>query len=84
MKMRRDRSLDRNQPRKIDIDILTYGNKKIKDSMLTIPHPGISDRKFVLMPLIDIDPNYIVPGFTINVKEMLEKIENNNDKVYII
>jgi len=82
--MGREEGSKRNQPRKIDIDILTYGDEKIQDKILTIPHPKISDRKFVLTPLIELDGNYTVPGFSFNIKEMLKKIEKNNDKICII
>jgi len=82
--MGREVFIESNQPRKIDIDILTYGDKEIEDRNLKVPHPKISDRKFVLVPLIEINPNFIVPGFSLNVSEMLKKIEKNNDKVCII
>ena len=43
-------------PREIDIDILSYGNKIIKTRKLIIPHPRLHERKFVLKPLIQINP----------------------------
>jgi 2-amino-4-hydroxy-6-hydroxymethyldihydropteridine diphosphokinase len=47
--------------RTIDIDILLYGNIVIDNSNLTIPHPLIQDRKFVLVPLCDLAPGMIHP-----------------------
>lgn len=41
-------------PRTIDLDILYYGNQKIKTKTLTIPHPEIANRRFVLVPLLDV------------------------------
>jgi 2-amino-4-hydroxy-6-hydroxymethyldihydropteridine diphosphokinase len=47
--------------RTIDIDILLYSNLIINNSDLTIPHPMMQDRKFVLVPLCDIAPKMIHP-----------------------
>jgi len=49
-------------PRCIDLDILTYGNQQIKSTELVIPHPGISQRNFVLLPLFEICPHLSIPG----------------------
>jgi len=43
-------------PRSIDIDILLYGGRIIVEEGLLIPHPGIRERKFVLLPLLELDP----------------------------
>lgn len=48
-------------PRTIDIDILLYGNKIIAEPDLVVPHPGMKDRQFVLIPLIELDPDIIDP-----------------------
>ncbi|MCE5255477.1 MAG: 2-amino-4-hydroxy-6-hydroxymethyldihydropteridine diphosphokinase, partial [Spirochaetaceae bacterium] len=48
-------------PRTIDIDILLYGNKIIADSSLVVPHPGMRERKFVLLPLLNLDPCIVDP-----------------------
>ena len=49
-------------PRRIDLDILTYGRQVIDDPDLIIPHPGISLRNFVLLPLLEICPDLPIPG----------------------
>ena len=49
-------------PRTIDIDILTYGNVTIDEPGLTIPHPRMTERAFVLVPLAEIAPGRIVSG----------------------
>lgn len=49
-------------PRPIDIDILLYGQEQIKDADLVIPHPGLPERAFVLVPLAEIAPDLRVPG----------------------
>ncbi|MCY4375705.1 MAG: 2-amino-4-hydroxy-6-hydroxymethyldihydropteridine diphosphokinase [Spirochaetaceae bacterium] len=43
-------------PRTIDLDILLYGNLVIDDTRLTVPHPGLTERDFMLVPLLDIAP----------------------------
>ena len=48
-------------PRIIDIDILFYGEKIIKKHNLKIPHPQLTNRSFVLTPLMDICANYVHP-----------------------
>jgi 2-amino-4-hydroxy-6-hydroxymethyldihydropteridine diphosphokinase len=48
-------------PRTIDIDILYYNNEIINSPMLTIPHPRISERNFVLLPLTEIAPDFLHP-----------------------
>jgi 2-amino-4-hydroxy-6-hydroxymethyldihydropteridine diphosphokinase len=58
-------------PRLIDIDILLYSNIIYKSAELTIPHPHISERVFVLAPLADLEPELIIPGLKNSVKELL-------------
>jgi 2-amino-4-hydroxy-6-hydroxymethyldihydropteridine diphosphokinase len=56
---------DRHQkwgPRVIDLDILVYGRERRQEPQLTLPHPGIVERNFVLYPLADIAPDLDVPG----------------------
>lgn len=49
------------QQRSIDLDLLTYGNKVLEDSDLLLPHPEMSKRLFVLLPLRDIAPTWFHP-----------------------
>lgn len=58
-------------PRLIDIDILTYGDEELADGALNLPHPGIPDRAFVLLPLADIAPRWRHPLSGRYVQEML-------------
>ena len=48
-------------PRTIDIDILLFGNRVIEEPDLVVPHPGIKDRQFVLVPLLELDPELTDP-----------------------
>lgn len=49
-------------PRIIDLDLLVFGRERREDAVLTLPHPGIVERNFVLYPLAEIAPDLEVPG----------------------
>ena len=61
-------------PRVIDIDILSYGEVILESEALTIPHPRLSERAFVLVPLLDVvEGDYKFPGFTETVGELVAR-----------
>jgi 2-amino-4-hydroxy-6-hydroxymethyldihydropteridine diphosphokinase len=49
-------------PRTIDLDLLLYGDETIDEPGLTVPHPRLHERRFVLEPLAELDPELVVPG----------------------
>jgi 2-amino-4-hydroxy-6-hydroxymethyldihydropteridine diphosphokinase len=49
-------------PRLIDLDLLVYGRERSAEPVLALPHMGISERNFVLLPLADIAPDLDIPG----------------------
>ena len=51
-----------NAPRTLDLDVLLYGEVQINEDGLTIPHPRMHERAFVLVPLAEIAPRALVPG----------------------
>lgn len=59
--------------RELDLDILLFGSQMINLDRLQVPHRGLSERAFVLMPLADIDPHLKVPGLG-TVGQLLEKL----------
>lgn len=61
-------------PRLIDIDLLFYDDLVIEASGLSVPHPQLSERAFVLAPLADIGPNLVDPRSGLTVTEMLNHI----------
>ena len=51
-----------NGPRTLDLDLLLYGTLQLEEAGLTIPHPRMHERAFVLMPLVEIEPECVIPG----------------------
>ena len=67
-------SATRNSPRVIDLDLLYCEDVVISTPRLTLPHPRIAERLFVLRPLADIRPKLILPTFSRNVEELLREL----------
>ncbi len=59
---RRVRGSERWGPRTLDLDILLYGELRLDEARLTVPHPGVAQRAFVLVPLAEIAPALTIPG----------------------
>jgi len=57
----RERSF-RNAPRTLDLDLLLYGAAHFHEDGLTLPHPRMTERGFVLFPLLEIAPDTVIPG----------------------
>ena len=68
-------------PRIIDIDILTFSNLISTKKELTIPHPKIKLRKFILKPWTDIASDYILPNSKNTIKELLDSISHFDNEV---
>lgn len=49
-------------PRTLDLDLLLYGEQVIQNNRLSVPHPGIGERAFVLLPLAELAPDLEIPG----------------------
>ncbi len=61
-------------PRIIDLDILLFGNRVMDEPGLTIPHPGIPDREFVLAPMVDLAPDCLHPTRNATMRELLNQL----------
>jgi 2-amino-4-hydroxy-6-hydroxymethyldihydropteridine diphosphokinase len=53
----------RNAPRTLDLDLLLYGDQTINSPTLSVPHPRMAERAFVLQPLLELAPGIVIPGF---------------------
>jgi len=52
----------RNAPRTLDLDLLLYGGDVIDEPGLAVPHPGLHERAFALAPVVELDPECVIPG----------------------
>ncbi|MBT8082157.1 MAG: 2-amino-4-hydroxy-6-hydroxymethyldihydropteridine diphosphokinase [Gammaproteobacteria bacterium] len=58
----RERDMTRWGPRVLDLDLLIYGAQVLDEAGITVPHPGIAERNFVLLPLAEIAPQLVIPA----------------------
>jgi len=72
----------RNSPRTIDLDLLYCDGRTQEDSRLVLPHPRISERAFVLLPLADIRPRMILPGQERSVAQLLAAVDRTGCHIY--
>lgn len=68
--------------RPIDLDILDYENMAIQDDNLTLPHPMIAKRKFVLIPWAELSPNHRIAGSDITIAQMAERSADQSEIKY--
>jgi 2-amino-4-hydroxy-6-hydroxymethyldihydropteridine diphosphokinase len=64
-------------PRMIDLDLLFYGQNVIEDHDLTVPHPEIQKRRFVLEPLCEIASYFIHPSFGVSICGLKDRLSDN-------
>ena len=69
-------------PRPLDIDILLYGGMVSDDPVLTLPHPGIRERGFVLIPLAELAPHLTDPVTGTPYAQFIKNNMNNTVKYY--
>lgn len=73
----RERPVVRWGPRRIDLDLLVHGAARIAEPALEVPHPGIAERAFVLVPLAEIAPDLAVPGRG-RVRDLLVRVDSTD------
>ncbi|HJU05214.1 MAG TPA: 2-amino-4-hydroxy-6-hydroxymethyldihydropteridine diphosphokinase, partial [Nitrospiraceae bacterium] len=66
----------RDGPRTLDLDILFYGSRILEEHDLTIPHPRLHLRRFVLTPMVELNPMWRHPVLRLTMQELLDRIDD--------
>lgn len=67
----RRKKVVRNEPRRLDLDLIAFGSEVSAAAELVLPHPRAHERRFVLQPLSEIAPNLVLPGQRRTVSQLL-------------
>ncbi|TCJ29941.1 2-amino-4-hydroxy-6-hydroxymethyldihydropteridine diphosphokinase [Nocardioides jejuensis] len=70
----RDRNVERNAPRTLDVDLVVLGDRRSETDELRLPHPRAAERAFVLQPWFDLEADGVIPGVG-PIKELLESAD---------
>lgn len=66
----------KNGPRNIDIDLLFYKDQMMSEETLLLPHPRVSERRFILVPLVELLPDELHPVLDVSFQELLDTCED--------
>lgn len=77
------RSGPRRGPRPIDLDILIFGRRRLRDPRLTVPHPQLKRRLFVLKPLSDLAPHLRDPATGKTISQLLRKLTRSGQRAKV-
>jgi len=69
----------RNEPRLLDLDLIAFGSRAMNSADLILPHPRAHLRRFVLQPLNEIAPGFILPGQTKTVEQLLRDLRTGGE-----
>lgn len=69
--------------RTIDIDVLFYGDQIVSEKDLTVPHPFLHQRRFTLMPLMELDPNLVHPVLKATIKQLFDELDDHLSVIQI-
>ena len=69
-------------PREIDIDILDYGGQALDLEGLTLPHPRMEARAFVLVPLAEVAPEWVHPRLGVSIRELLAELDTGEIEIF--
>lgn len=64
-------------PRLVDLDILLIGNSILRDESLEVPHPEIQNRRFVILPLLELNPELIHPDLNVPIRQLLDEADKD-------
>ena len=73
-RMGRRRTVDRNAPRPLDVDMIYAGHSRVKAGVLILPHPRWHERRFVVQPLADVRPELVLPGEPRSAEQVLRSL----------
>ncbi len=82
--MGRDAVRPHHAPRPMDLDVLYAGGLQIANERLTLPHPRMILRRFVLQPLADIRPGLVLPGQSSSVLDLLSGLDDSPEAVRLV
>ena len=71
------------QPRTLDLDLLLYGDLVLNTPSLTLPHPRMSERAFVLVPLAEIAADWIEPGSGMKIAKLLRNVDTSGVQPFV-
>jgi 2-amino-4-hydroxy-6-hydroxymethyldihydropteridine diphosphokinase len=74
----------RNAPRVVDLDLLYFGNERFESERLSIPHPRLAVRRFVLQPLADIRPELLLPGLRSSIRALLAALPPGEPELELV
>lgn len=69
------------KPRTVDLDLLLFGNFQLYTDLLTLPHPHMHERRFVLVPLAELAPHLVHPVENRTIQEILENLKDDAEVV---
>jgi 2-amino-4-hydroxy-6-hydroxymethyldihydropteridine diphosphokinase len=75
---------ERNAPREIDVDILYFGVERLNTGALVLPHPRLTQRRFVLQPLADVQPDLTLPGDTATIAQHLHSLDSAESPLVLV
>ncbi|MCL6569168.1 MAG: 2-amino-4-hydroxy-6-hydroxymethyldihydropteridine diphosphokinase [Meiothermus silvanus] len=79
---RKRRGVPKNAPRKVDLDLLLVAGETRTDAVLTLPHPRLHERAFVLAPLCDLIPEARHPNLGMTYRQLLERVDSKGVRVW--
>jgi 2-amino-4-hydroxy-6-hydroxymethyldihydropteridine diphosphokinase len=79
--MGRPAEREKNAPRTLDLDLLFFGDRQIDDAVLTLPHPRLAQRRFVLEPLAAVCGQRVLPGQQRSIAELLAQLPTDQGVV---
>lgn len=69
----------RNASRPLDLDLICYNDVVLQSDLLTVPHPRMHERAFVLLPLQQIEPNWVHPVFKKSISDLIKHMPSGQD-----